>query len=84
MTKSDKETIEKFNEQVNMTAVELEKWLEDPQSKEAGTGVGLESAKRIIEILKKNPNKEADKYDKVSDQVIRPFPSEPNAFAGRS
>ena len=66
MVKSKEDTITEFNEQVNMTAEELEKWLKNPESKKAGTGVGLESAAKIIEILKKNPTKDPSKYDDVS------------------
>ena len=48
-----------------MTVEELEAWLEDPKSKKAGTGVGIESGHRIVEILRKNPTKNAEKYDEV-------------------
>ncbi|KAI0814845.1 hypothetical protein BC629DRAFT_816844 [Irpex lacteus] len=63
MVKSKEDTIAEFNEQVNMSVEELEEWLENPQSKKAGTGVGLESAAKIIEILKKNPDKDPEKYE---------------------
>ncbi|KAH9973258.1 hypothetical protein BGW80DRAFT_1309162 [Lactifluus volemus] len=63
MGKSDSEVIALFNEQVNMTAEELEAWLDDPQSRKAGTGVGIESGHRIVEILRKNPGKMPDGYD---------------------
>ena len=43
----------------------VQKWLDDPQSTKAGTGVGLESGHKIIEILKKNPEKDPEKYDEV-------------------
>jgi hypothetical protein len=65
MGKSNAEVIAIFNEQVNMTADELETWLDDPQSRKAGTGVGIESGRRIIEILRKNPTKKPDAYDEV-------------------
>ena len=65
MGKSDAEVVALFNEQVNMTADELEAWLDDPQSREAGTGVGIESGRRIVEILRKNPEKKPDRYDEV-------------------
>jgi hypothetical protein len=65
MGKSDAEVIALFNEQVNMSADELEKWLGDPQSRDAGTGVGIESGRRIVEILRKNPTKNPDAYDEV-------------------
>ena len=44
--------IKDFNITVNMTVDELESWLDDPESKKAGTGVGLESGHKIVEILK--------------------------------
>ena len=65
MVKPREEVIQEFNADVNMTADELAAWLEDPQSEEAGTGVGLESGHRILEILRKNPEKEPEKYDEV-------------------
>ncbi|KAI0297580.1 hypothetical protein B0F90DRAFT_880033 [Multifurca ochricompacta] len=67
MGKSDAEVIALFNEQVNMTADELEAWLDNPQSRKAGTGVGIESGRRIVEILLKNPNKNPDEYDEQED-----------------
>ncbi|KAI1791005.1 hypothetical protein LXA43DRAFT_459338 [Ganoderma leucocontextum] len=60
--KSKEEVIAQFNEEVNMTAEELEAWLEDPKSATAGTGVGVESGHKIVEILKKNPTKDPEKY----------------------
>jgi hypothetical protein len=54
-----------FNEQVNMTANELEKWLEDPQSRDAGTDVWIESGWRIVGILGQNPAKNPDAYGEV-------------------
>ncbi|KAI9889017.1 MAG: hypothetical protein M1814_006075 [Vezdaea aestivalis] len=60
-----------FNELVNMTAQELEDWLKEESStgagwqKEDGSGetIGHESGRKIIEILKKNPDKDPDKYE---------------------
>ena len=69
MGKSDVEVIAIFNEQVNMTADELETWLDDPQSGKAGTGVGSESGRRIVEILRKNPSKNPDAYDEVRARI---------------
>src|SRR5437879_11538731 len=60
MGKSDAEVIAIFNEQVNMTADELEAWLDDTRSREAGTGVGIESGRRIVEILCKNPERKPE------------------------
>jgi hypothetical protein len=59
MGNSDKEVIALFNEQVNMTADELGKWLEDPQSRARCRH------RRIVEILRKNPTKNPDEYDEV-------------------
>ena len=65
MVKPRDEVIIEFNEDVNMSAGELEEWLQNPQSTEAGTGVGLESGHKILEILRKNPEREPEKYDEV-------------------
>lgn len=65
MLKSDAEVIEAFNEQVNMSIEELEAWLDSPESEKAGTGVGHDSGRRIVEILKKNPGKDPKQYDAV-------------------
>jgi len=72
MAKPDDEVVRDFNEMVNMTAEELERWLkgEDSQSsgwsKNDGSGesIGHESGRKIIEILQKNPKKDPSKYDK--------------------
>ncbi|KAK7695220.1 hypothetical protein QCA50_002410 [Cerrena zonata] len=69
--KSTEEVIQQFNETVNMSAEELESWLKDPQSKKAGTGVGLESGKRIKEILKKNPSMDPNGYDEEDIEHMR-------------
>ena len=66
MVKSKEEVIAQFNEEVNMTADELEAWLEDPKSSKAGTGVGVESGHKIVEILRKNPTRDPEKYDEAS------------------
>lgn len=66
MTKPKEEVIKEFNLLNNMTVEELQAWLDDPESKKAGTGAGIESGHKIIEILKKNPTKDPEKYDEVS------------------
>jgi len=71
MVKSKEDTVKEFNEQVNMTAEEIEVWLEDPMSRKAGTGVGLDSARKIIEILKKNPKKNPNQYDDEDIEHMR-------------
>lgn len=53
-----------------MTVEEIQAWLDNPQSKEAGTGVGIESGHKIIEILKKNPSKDPELYDDVSGYLV--------------
>ena len=68
MVKTKEEIIAQFNEEVNMTVEELEAWLDDPKSTKAGTGVGIESGHKIIEILRKNPTKDPEKYDDVRSQ----------------
>jgi len=74
MGKTDAEVIALFNEQVNMTADELETWLDDPQSRKAGTGVGIESGRHIVEILRKNPDKKPDGYVEVRTLVLPVIP----------
>ncbi|KZT63950.1 hypothetical protein DAEQUDRAFT_699541 [Daedalea quercina L-15889] len=71
MVKSREDVIAGFNEHVNMTAEELQQWLDDPKSTKAGTGVGLESGHKIIEILKKNPDKDPEKYDDEDIEHMR-------------
>ena len=68
--KGKEEVISEFNILTNMSVDELDEWLKDPQSKKAGTGVGLESAKKIMGILKKNPTKDPEKYDEVGGYRI--------------
>lgn len=51
-----------------MSAKELEDWLKEESSESAGWGgesgetVGHESGRNIVDILKRNPQKKADKY----------------------
>ncbi|KAI0484296.1 hypothetical protein GGR56DRAFT_18806 [Xylariaceae sp. FL0804] len=71
MVKDEQTVIEEFNDIVNMSASELEKWLKEDSSQSSGQGkgdesgetVGHESGRRIIEILQKNPDKDPDGYD---------------------
>ncbi|EGX94389.1 DNA-binding protein [Cordyceps militaris CM01] len=73
--KDSKDVIQEFNELVNMTASELETWLASKDSTEAGWSkddngeetVGHESGRKITEILKSNPSKDAQKYN--DDQI---------------
>lgn len=70
MVKPADEVITQFNELVNMSPEELETWLNDPQSKKAGTGVGIESGHKIIAIMRNNPSKDPDKYEEVSGLIL--------------
>ncbi|RDW87512.1 hypothetical protein BP5796_03206 [Coleophoma crateriformis] len=64
-----------------MSADELEAWLKEEQSqssgwsKDDGSGetIGHESGRKIIEILKKNPNKDPEGYDDGMLQTPRMF-----------
>ncbi|KAG9250991.1 uncharacterized protein F5Z01DRAFT_328502 [Emericellopsis atlantica] len=78
----DSETVVKeFNEIVNMTASELEKWLKSDDSRSAGwpkdegendgESVGHDSGRKIVEILKSNPDKKEDKYTDEQIQHMR-------------
>ena len=69
MAKSDEQVIEEFDEAVNMSAKELEEWLQTEESREVGQkdgggeARGHESGRRIVEILEK------DKDDYTEDDV---------------
>ncbi|KAI0182028.1 hypothetical protein GGR52DRAFT_568233 [Hypoxylon sp. FL1284] len=71
MVKDKQTVIQEFNELVNMSASDLETWLKEGSSESAGWSkddgsgetIGHESGRKIIEILKKNPGKEPEKYD---------------------
>ena len=61
MTDEDKKAVSEFKKAVNMTARQIEKWLDTKESKEVGfkeddkgESVGHKSGKRIIEILDKS------------------------------
>ena len=77
--KSSKDVIADFNESVNMTAEELEAWLKSDDSnsagwpKENGNGetVGHDSGRKIVEILKANPQKKPDGYTEEQVEHMR-------------
>lgn len=54
------ETLKAFDEAVNMTPSELEKWLKTDESRDVGTGVGHDEGERIVKIKHK---KRADLTD---------------------
>lgn len=67
--KDKADVIRDFNNVVNMTAAELEKWLKSGTSKDAGwskddggESIGHDSGRKIVQILKDNPQKNPDKY----------------------
>ena len=60
MAKSDEQVMKEFDEAVNMSAGELEEWLQTEESREVGQkdgggeSRGHESGRKIVEILKKD------------------------------
>ncbi|CRK04211.1 hypothetical protein BN1708_009636, partial [Verticillium longisporum] len=72
MVKPKEEVISEFNSLVNMTASDLETWLKSDDANSAGwpkddadgdgETVGHESGRKIVEILKANPDRKEDKY----------------------
>ena len=67
MTQDDEKAVEEFDEAVNMTAKEIEDWLETKESKEVGykeneesESVGHQSGKHIVKILNKNKSDYTD------------------------
>ncbi|KAM0570639.1 hypothetical protein ACHAO2_008399 [Verticillium nonalfalfae] len=72
MVKPKEEVISEFNSLVNMTAPELETWLKSDDANSAGwpkddadgdgETVGHDSGRKIVEILKANPDRKEDKY----------------------
>ena len=66
MAKSNEQVIEEFDDAVNMSAKELEEWLETDESKsvgqsdDGGESKGHESGRRIVEILGKNKSDYTD------------------------
>ena len=69
MVKSDEDVVREFNELVNMSASELEKWLKSSDSTSSGwknegssESVGHNSGTKIVDILKRNPDKKKEKY----------------------
>jgi hypothetical protein len=81
MVKDSKDVIADFNSYVNMTADELEGWLKSDDSNSAGwpkesgeaegETVGHDSGRKIVEILRANPQKKEDKYTEDQIQHMR-------------
>lgn len=77
--KAKEDVISDFNRVVNMTASELEEWLKSNDSNSAGwpkddgsgESVGHDSGRKIVEILKSNPNKDAQKYSDEDVEHMR-------------
>ncbi|KAI9828631.1 MAG: hypothetical protein M1832_001734 [Thelocarpon impressellum] len=68
---SSRPNMGEFNETVNMTADELDTWLKEAASQESGwskddgsgESIGHESGRKIIEILKRNPERDPAGYE---------------------
>jgi hypothetical protein len=83
------QTINEFNDSVNMTRKELEDWLQTDESQSVGQSdgggesKGHESGRRIVEILKKNKSdytdNDVDHMQRVVSYVHRHQAQEPSA-----
>ena len=78
MADDRQQTIDEFEESVNMTRKELEDWLQTDESKSVGQGEGEskghESGRRIVSLLEKNKSDYTDDLDhmkKVNSYVKR-------------
>ncbi|KAK6220963.1 DNA-binding protein [Colletotrichum tabaci] len=82
MVKPADEVFSEFNECVNMTAEELESWLKSGDSNSAGwpkddaegddgETVGHDSGRKIVEILRANPDKKEDAYTEEQVEHMR-------------
>jgi len=90
MSKSKQDIYEEFNDLVNMTSNELEKWLKTEDSKSVGQdsgdgeAIGHKSGKRILEIKSKNKGElTEDDYshmNKVIGYIKRHKAQEPDAI----
>ncbi|CAH0026327.1 unnamed protein product [Clonostachys rhizophaga] len=77
--KNNSQVIQEFNELVNMTASELEKWLKSgdsnsagwPKQDTSGESVGHDSGRKIVEILRANPKKDPKKYNEDHIEHMR-------------
>ncbi|OCF71592.1 hypothetical protein I204_07651 [Kwoniella mangroviensis CBS 8886] len=77
--KSEQDVVNDFNEIVNMTADELETFLKTEGSestgyqKDDGSGesIGHESGRKIVDILKRNPDKDPSKYTEEDKEHMR-------------
>lgn len=77
MNDEDKATIKEFKDVVNMTAKQLEDWLEKKESKEVGfkeseggESVGHQSGKRIVKLLGKKQDEYTDDDIKHARKVV--------------
>ena len=83
-----KETLEEFQEAVNMETLELEKWLKTEESKSVGQKdkkgkiKGRKSGKKIVKILQKDPSdyskKDFKHMKKVTGYVHRHLSQKPD------
>ncbi|CAH0037906.1 unnamed protein product [Clonostachys solani] len=77
--KYNSQVVQEFNELVNMTASELEKWLKSgdsnsagwPKEDSSGESIGHDSGRKIVEILRANPKKDPTKYSEDHIEHMR-------------
>lgn len=88
LSQEQQDTYKKFSELVNMTASELENWLDSDNSKRVGQdsgdgeSIGHKSGKKIIEIIKKKKgdytNDDFDHMHKVISYISRHTAQKPD------
>ena len=75
MTEDEQQTYDDFDDAVNMTAGEIEKWLDTDESRsvgqsDGGESVGHRSGRHIVRILgKRKSDLSSDDYDHMSKVV---------------
>ncbi|MGB5961526.1 MAG: DUF3140 domain-containing protein [Coleofasciculaceae cyanobacterium] len=75
MSNDTKSVIKDFHQAVNMTAKELESWLDTEESKEVGQkdgddeSIGHKSGKRIIELLQKQDDYNDDDLSHIKKVI---------------
>lgn len=77
MNDEQRKTLDEFKEAVNMTASQIEKWLDTDESKEVGfketeggESIGHQSGKHIVEILNKKQSDYSDGDFKHMKKVV--------------
>ena len=76
MTDEQRETLDEFKDKVNMTASELEDWLETEESKNvgqedaSGEAIGHRSGREIVKILNKNQDEYTEANFERMNKVV--------------